>query len=784
MLTVNGVMKDAKPIPTLLSVIGGSGFPRSNLILLFSFVLSVLFKIGKERTGLTVPKWYQSLSMDQRVEQLEQSMVSLSTGQQGILSRMTEMFDQLAARVEQLAIQTSRESGDNSRDSYRVNGGRNNGHGVFQHSGSTSSYAPRLVKLDFPRFNEFKEGLLSRYGPNQFCDSFDELTKLQQTGSVRDYQTHFEKLLARVGPFPQAQQVSCFVSGLRDSIKTDVQASRPSTLSDAIGLARLYEARNLSQRRATPPAPRPGFQLNTAIPTRQPSIPVRKMSPTELQERRSKGLCYNCNEKYSPGHRCKRLFVIEACWEEGDGDIIMEEDGEAEEQVEETPKISLHAISGTCAPETMRVKGSLGRVAVYVLVDSGSTHNFVSERVAQRVGLKTQLGGKFEVMVASGDKLVSPGRLDLVILHTFLSSIKIQGECLEVTTVILFFLFFWMKTSSSMRIMHQLSCNCLEIIFISIRPSAFMFLMFGRVVPAGCGVDPVNYVGNEHITAMNRPTKRGREAEDISRHQKLQISLNNNYCQDEAERSASIPNLNAVSTGLRLSYDDDERNSSITSASGSMTAAHPVILSLGNNLKTEIDRQKEEFDHYIRVQEEQIVKGVREMKQRHTASFLSAIEKGVCGKLRERELEIEDMNRKNRELVERIKQVAVEAQSWHYRAKYNESMVNVLRTNLKQAIEQGADQGKEGCGDSEIDDAASYIDQNNHFSIPTGSGKCASMNQQSKEQMTCRACNGKEVSVLLLPCRHLCLCKDCEGFIDICPVCQSIKTAGFQVYMS
>ncbi|KAJ6794102.1 putative BOI-related E3 ubiquitin-protein ligase 3 isoform X1 [Iris pallida] len=134
---------------------------------------------------------------------------------------------------------------------------------------------------------------------------------------------------------------------------------------------------------------------------------------------------------------------------------------------------------------------------------------------------------------------------------------------------------------------------------------------------------------------------------------KLQISLSNFY-QDEADRSASIPNPNAVSTGLRLSYDDDEHNSSVTTASGNMPSL-PIIMSLGDNLRTEIERQKEEFDQYIRVQEEQFAKGVKEMKQRHITSFLSAVDKGVNRKLREKELEIESMNRKNRELTDRIK---------------------------------------------------------------------------------------------------------------------------------
>lgn len=101
---------------------------------------------------------------------------------------------------------------------------------------------------------------------------------------------------------------------------------------------------------------------------------------------------------------------------------------------------------------------------------------------------------------------------------------------------------------------------------------------------------------------MLRPNKRSREVEDFSRQQKLQISLNYNACPDDADRSANIRNPNAVSTGLRLSYDDDEHNSSVTTASGSITAAPSIIFSLGDNIRTEIDRQKEEFDQYIKIQ--------------------------------------------------------------------------------------------------------------------------------------------------------------------------------------
>jgi hypothetical protein len=49
---------------------------------------------------------------------------------------------------------------------------------------------------------EFK-GVFARFGPTQFYDPFGELTKLQQEGSIRDYQVKFESLLSKIGTLSQ-----------------------------------------------------------------------------------------------------------------------------------------------------------------------------------------------------------------------------------------------------------------------------------------------------------------------------------------------------------------------------------------------------------------------------------------------------------------------------------------------------------------------------------------------------------------------------------------------------
>jgi hypothetical protein len=84
---------------------------------------------------------------------------------------------------------------------------------------------------------ELKEGLFVRFGPSQFYDPFGELTKLQQEGSIREYQLKFESLLSKVGTLSPSQQVSCFISSLKEVIKVDVLAGRPLNLTAAIGLA-------------------------------------------------------------------------------------------------------------------------------------------------------------------------------------------------------------------------------------------------------------------------------------------------------------------------------------------------------------------------------------------------------------------------------------------------------------------------------------------------------------------------------------------------------------------
>lgn len=94
--------------------------------------------------------------------------------------------------------------------------------------------------------------------------------------------------------------------------------------------------------------------------------------------------------------------------------------------------------------------------------------------------------------------------------------------------------------------------------------------------------------------------KGGMDVGSLSSQLKHPISLNNNSFPDKVDHSGYAPNT--VSIGLRLSYDEDEHNSSLTCANEGIKAALPIISSLGDNLKVEIDQQKQELDCYIKFQ--------------------------------------------------------------------------------------------------------------------------------------------------------------------------------------
>jgi uncharacterized coiled-coil protein SlyX len=176
---------------------------------------------------------------------------------------------------------------------------------------------------------EFSQAVLHRFGPTDYEDPSEALTRLRQSTTVSTYQTEFEKLSQRIDGLPENYLVGCFIAGLRDEIRLDVKVKQPSTLLDAIGVARLVEERIQLQKRFTPVLrtagvlTQPKNNTSTSVGLLGPP-PITsssqksqggftRITSQEARDRRTKGLCFYCDETFVRGHQCQRpqLFMIE-----------------------------------------------------------------------------------------------------------------------------------------------------------------------------------------------------------------------------------------------------------------------------------------------------------------------------------------------------------------------------------------------------------------------------------------------------------------------------------------
>ena len=170
-----------------------------------------------------------------------------------------------------------------------------------------------------------------------------------QTGSVLEYQRKFIETAAPLDHVSEDMLLGQFLNGLRDDLKAEVRLLTPVNLEQAMELALRVEERNslLAPKRSglswsksstasytSKGSIPPSASLTGSIP---PSVSVknwalgagdsqssmsmpklsgsnlskvggevRQLSEKELQDKRAKGLCFKCDDKWVAGHCCKR----------------------------------------------------------------------------------------------------------------------------------------------------------------------------------------------------------------------------------------------------------------------------------------------------------------------------------------------------------------------------------------------------------------------------------------------------------------------------------------------
>lgn len=105
---------------------------------------------------------------------------------------------------------------------------------------------------------------------------------------------------------------------------------------------------------------------------------IKRLTEKELQEKKEKGLCFRCDDKWSMGHRCKKKELSVLLLGEEDEGEVEGCDSELPLSVEEelTTEVSLNSVIWLSNPKTMKLLGLIGGLEVVVMVDPGATHNF------------------------------------------------------------------------------------------------------------------------------------------------------------------------------------------------------------------------------------------------------------------------------------------------------------------------------------------------------------------------------------------------------------------------
>ncbi|GJY29263.1 putative mitochondrial protein [Tanacetum coccineum] len=228
----------------------------------------------------------------------------------------------------------------------------------------------------------YRHAILQRFGLD-YDDPLAEIKKIKHVKSVQDYIDEYDKLLCRV------------------------ELSEEQMITELYGLAKLQEA-NLNAMRnktRTPILPTPRFtQSNSPYPN-SPK-PMQLPAPNATWRNRST----TSNNAPCPSQMYS-LEVLASNEENGEEWEEEQEDSDCQladvmnmlgSKEDTTPHISLNVLTGRNTFQTMRAIGHISKYEVHILVDLGTTHNFIDCEIARKLGCQVKITCPLQVTVLMG----------------------------------------------------------------------------------------------------------------------------------------------------------------------------------------------------------------------------------------------------------------------------------------------------------------------------------------------------------------------------------------------
>jgi hypothetical protein len=281
---------------------------------------------------------------------------------------------------------------------------------------------------------------------------------------VEEYTTKFKSLQYDVsmhgGYYDPLFFATQYVRGLRDDIRAMVEPQVSTTVERATIIARIqqkmvdrqklkYQTRNAQAK---------------ALPAKQEAKPATHYGnlwrDKQLRDyRKANNLCYHCGEKYEPGHAetcAKRNKPHVNALSLNDLDREISEDLLNEMAIdialtETFGHLSHNALSGTHSYDSIQLKATVKNKTMLILVDTGSSHCFVSSHFVQLTKLPTTTIAPQKVKLANGQWMTTTQQVKGLEWY-------IQGQTFNTDMIVLDLLpydailgYDWLKSYSPMQ---------------------------------------------------------------------------------------------------------------------------------------------------------------------------------------------------------------------------------------------------------------------------------------------------------------------------------------------
>ncbi|KOM40684.1 hypothetical protein LR48_Vigan04g088200 [Vigna angularis] len=262
----------------------------------------------------------------------------------------------------------------------------------------------------------------------------------RQNETVEEYIRDFEILVGQTSGVTDEQLLGYFLGGLQEDVRNRVRPHDPQELMTAMRIARDVEvlpgeAKTLGggENRPQVSRGRTSGTITRVEPMRNPEGQtadmenvgsggregnsgqtagrgasatenntmgrgVRNLPYHEYLKRREEGRCFRCGGQFGPGHRCPesslRVLIL--------GEDEEEDPGENEAEVEHKRlDLSFLSAGGLTQPRTIKLQGSLGDRVVLIMVDSGTSHNFISKALVEELQLEVDKGQTHSVCLGA-----------------------------------------------------------------------------------------------------------------------------------------------------------------------------------------------------------------------------------------------------------------------------------------------------------------------------------------------------------------------------------------------